>query len=260
MKREERKGSNKILCVIVVLLLATIAILLWLLFRPQPEPAKIPTGNVDVFDIRIGCLCGRKNNDDNKGNESGDDDDAGCGGDADGFYPNVSPGKNSQKGNSEKTINGDTNTDVDRAGIVYVDDKNGWYVYQKSLEIFNNAAFEYTNKIAPGVSNSYDFKVHNETSNKIQYNIEFSEESEYFVNMKYRLKRAGAYVVGSETEWVSAEQLSTSMKQLAIDGVDAYTLDWMWPYEDGKDGQDTKAGENMRSEYHLGIKVNFEEV
>ena len=258
MKKEERKGSNKILCVIVVLLLAAIAILLWLLFGPQPEPAKIPTGNVDVFDIRIGCLCGRKDNDDNKGGDG--DDDAGCNGDADGFYPNVSPGKNSQKENSEKTINGDTDTDVDRAGVVYVDDKNGWYVYQKSLEIFNNAAFEYTNKIAPGVSNSYDFKVHNETSNKIQYNIEFSEESEYVVNMKYRLKRAGAYVVGSETEWVSAEQLSTSMKQLAIDGVDAYTLDWMWPYEDGKDSQDTKAGENMRSEYHLGIKVNFEEV
>ena len=258
MKKEERKGSNKILCVIVVLLLATIAILLWLLFRPQPEPAKIPTGNVDVFDIRIGCLCGRKDDDNNKGGDG--DDDSGCDGDADGFYPNVSPGKNSQKGNSEKTINGDTDTDVDRAGIVYVDDKNGWYVYQKSLEIFNNAAFEYTNKIAPGVSNSYDFKVHNETSNKIQYNIEFSEESEYVVNMKYRLKRAGAYVVGSETEWVSAEQLSTSMKQLTIDGVDAYTLDWMWPYEDGKDSQDTKAGENMRSEYHLGIKVNFEEV
>ncbi len=258
MKKEERKGSNKIMCVIVVLLLAAIAILLWLLFRPQPEPAKIPTGNVDVFDIRIGCLCGRKDNDDNKGGDG--DDDAGCDGGADGFYPNVSPGKNSQKGNSEKTINGDTDTDVDRAGIVYVDDKNGRYVYQKSLEIFNNAAFEYTNKIAPGVSNSYDFKVHNETSNKIQYNIEFSEESEYAVNMRYRLKRAGAYVVGSETEWVSAEQLSTSMKQLAIDGVDAYTLDWMWPYEGGKDGQDTKAGENMRSEYHLGIKVNFEEV
>lgn len=258
MKKEERKGSNKILCVIVVLLLAAIAILLWLLFGPQPEPAKIPTGNVDVFDIRIGCLCGRKDNDDNKGGDG--DDDAGCNGDADGFYPNVSPGKNSQKGNSEKTINGDTDTDVDRAGIVYVDDKNGWYVYQKSLEIFNNAAFEYTNKIAPGVSNSYDFKVHNETSNKIQYNIEFSEESEYAVNMKYRLRRAGAYVVGGETEWVSAKQLSTSMKQLAIDGVDAYTLDWMWPYEDGKDGQDTKAGENMESEYHLGIKVNFEEV
>ena len=92
MKKEERKGSNKILCVIVVLLLAAIVILLWLLFKPQPEPAKIPTGNVDVFDIRIGCLCGRKDNDDNKGGDG--DDDAGCDGDADGFYPNVSPGKN----------------------------------------------------------------------------------------------------------------------------------------------------------------------
>ena len=239
----------------IILLLIAIVILLWLLLKPQPEPTKIPTGNVDVFDIRIGCLCG-----DNDGDGKPDDCDKNGDGVPDGIA-DLTPGSEGYKSYYSSTINGSTEPmDINTTGIVYVDDDNGKYVYQKELQIFQNAAFEYTNKIAPGVSNSYDFKVHNETSNKIQYNIEFSEESEYAVNMKYRLKRAGAYVVGGETEWVSAKQLSTSMKQLAVDGVDTYTLDWMWPYEDGKDGQDTKAGENMESEYHLGIKVNFEEV
>ncbi len=254
--KESKEKRNILPVAIIILLLLLVCVLLWFLLRPQPELTKIPTGNIDVFDIRIGCLCRGKDKD-GKTDDGGDDE---CGNDADGFYPNVSPGASSQKKDTEKKINGDTDTDVDDAGIVYVDDDNGWYVYQKNLEIFNNAAFEYTNKIAPGVSNSYDFKVHNETSNTIRYNIEFAEESEYAINMKYRLKRAGAYVVGSETEWVNASQLLTAMKQLVNDGVDSYTLDWMWPYEDGKDDQDTEAGKNMESEYYLGIKVNFEGV
>ena len=171
------------------------------------------------------------------------------------------PGPEGYKGYSGSTINGQTDTNVDDDGIVYVDDKNGWYVYQKNLQIFQNAAFEYTNKIAPGVSNSYDFKVHNETKKSIRYNVQFEEESEYPVNMLYRLKRGGSYVVGDESTWVSANDLTVSaLKILASDGIDTYTLDWKWPYEGGKDAADTTAGQNMTSEYSLGIKINFEEL
>ena len=81
---------------------------------------------------------------DGKTDDGGDDE---CSNDADGFYPNVSPGASSQKKDTEKKINGDTDTDVDDTGIVYVDDDNGWYVYQKNLKIFSNAAFEYTNNL-----------------------------------------------------------------------------------------------------------------
>ena len=48
-------------------------------------------------------------------------------------------------------------------------------------------------------------------------------------------------------------------KELTVDGVDSYTLDWQWPYESGRDTLDTEIGENMTSEYRLSIKVNFEE-
>ncbi len=242
-----KEKHNKALIAAVILLLMAVGILLWLLLKPVPEPDKIPTGNVDVFDIRIGCICKKED-----GKE--------CEKDEDGFIPYATPGNRSTSGSSERKINGETNTDIDREGIVYVDDKNGRYVYQKNLRIFENATFEYTTKIAPGVSNSYNFKVHNETDNTVRYNIEFEGNSEYAFYMRYRLKRAGNYVVGSETEWVAADELASAFKELVADGVDSYTLDWEWPYESGRDELDTEIGENMVSEYSLGITVNFEEV
>ena len=248
MEQKDKK-RNKGLIAIILLLLIAIGILLWLLLRPAPEPTKIPTGNVDVFHIKISCIC--------KG-EDGEE----CDPEEEEERDTPAPaGPDSWKNYSSSTINNKDDTTVDDDGIVYVDDKNGWYVYQQNLQIFQNAAFEYTNKIAPGVSNSYDFKVHNETKKAVKYNVEFEENSEYAINMKYRLKRAGNYVVGDANTWVTADELTLAMmKNLAVDGVDAYTLDWMWPYEDGKDVADTLAGENMVSDYTLGIKINFEEV
>lgn len=249
-RQEQRRLINKALVVAVVLLLILTGVLLWLLTRPQPEPTKIPTGNVDVFDIDISCLCVGEN-----GEECDDDDED--------DENEVTPGPDGYKNYQGSTINNHdgNSTTEDDDGIVYVDDLNGNYVYQKNLKIFENAAFEYTNKIAPGVSNSYDFKIHNETKNTIRYNIIFTENSEYAVNMLYRLKREGSYVVGSDNEWVSADELILSAKKhLMKNDTDSYTLDWKWPYEGGTDAADTEAGEKMTSDYKLGIKITFEEV
>jgi hypothetical protein len=245
-KKGERK-SNKGLIAIIIALLIMIGVLLWLLLRPTPKPERIPTGNVEYFDIRIGVICRNA-------------DGSSCYNDDDDFIPHITPGKRKANGGEEKKINGETDTDVEREGIVYVDDANGRYIYQKSLKIFENAAFEYTNKIAPGTSNSYDFKAHNETEATIRYNIEFEEASEYAINMQYRLKREGKYIVGDDSKWVSASELRSAFKNLAMDGVDGYSLDWRWPYESDRDALDTEIGEKMVSEYSLAIKINFEEV
>jgi hypothetical protein len=61
MERKERRGSNRFLIVAVILLSVTVGVLLWLLLRPAPQPDKVPTGRVEVFDIRIGIIC--RNND-----------------------------------------------------------------------------------------------------------------------------------------------------------------------------------------------------
>ena len=243
MEKEEKRHKSGILtAIIIILLLLVIGVLLWLLLKPKPEPAKIPTGNVDVFNIDISCACEKDDEDCKKDIEESD----------------------GENGSISYSYSGIVNrrkyTTVDDDGVVYVDDINGQYVYQRNLKIFENAAFEYTNKIAPGVSNSYDFKVHNTMKRGVRYNISFDEDSEYTVNLKYRLKKGGSYVVGSDSEWVSASELSSSaLTYLAGNSTDSYTLDWEWPYEGGTDTADTEAGEKMTSEYSLGIKINFEE-
>ena len=56
MEKKERKG-NRFLVAAVIVLLITVGVLLWLLLRPMPKPDRIPTGNVEYFDIRIGVIC-----------------------------------------------------------------------------------------------------------------------------------------------------------------------------------------------------------
>ena len=236
---EEKRGYRAAL--IIILLLLTIAFLVWLLLRPQSGAKRIPTGNVDIFNINVNCSCGPAKKDDKEDEDDCDDDD------------------NSAIISYSGLINNRKNTTVHDEGIVYADDNNGWYVYQRDLKIFENVAFQYTSKIAPGVSNSYDFRVHNTTLKAINYSINFEETSEYAINMHYRLKREGNYVVGDDDTWVSASELISAMKYLSSNSTDNYTLDWEWPYEGGTDVADTEAGEKMASEYSLGIKITFEE-
>ena len=243
---------------IIVLLI----IILLLVFFNRNKVGKInnyplPTGNIDFFDIDVHAILGEEE-----------------------VLPETLPKTGSKTGNknsgtnTEKvvtklySINGQTTTDIttydeekdkEVFGRVFVDDKNGDYLYQQKLAIFENSAFEYETKICPGVSNTYNFVVHNSSNMNIKYYIEMYEESEYDVNMKYRLKRNNSYVIGNDTTWVTAEELKTEFEAIGISESDSYSLDWKWEYEDGVDDKDTIAGENMTSEYKLNIRVHFEE-
>ena len=229
---EEEKKNNTKFWIIVLLLLIIILILLFFRRFGKIENALIPTGNVDVFDIDIRCNCTGKDDcttTDKDGNEV------------------IIPVFNED--DDKKII-----------GKVFVDDHDGNYIYQQNLRIFTNSAFEYTNKIAPGVSNTYNFVVHNSTNSKLKYIIEMYEESEYSVNLKYRLRRNNSYVIGNESTWVTAKELKTEFSKINASTSDNYSLDWQWMYDDGKDKQDTLAGENMTSNYKLNIRFYFEQV
>ena len=125
----------------------------------------------------------------------------------------------------------------------------------KNLEIFKNAAYEYTNKIAPGVSNTYNFIVHNSTGVNLNYKMEMYEETEYKVNLKYRLKRNNEYIIGDDNSWVTAAELNTELSKIDSEGSDNYSLDWKWFHDDVND---TIAGRKMTSEYKLYMKVYME--
>lgn len=226
----EVKNKNGFLWTVILVLIIIIIILCLTKCCKKDEKYEISTGNVDIFNIDIHCKsndsCPSDNNGDNKDN------------------------------------NGDIpvfNEDDDKIlGKIFVDDQNGNYIYQQNLNIFNNAAFEYTNKIAPGVSNTYNFKTNNTSNKDFTYYVEMYEESEYKINLKYRLKRNGSYVVGNDSKWVTAEELKTEYTRLNHGESDNYSLEWKW--FDDNDALDNAAGENMTSEYKLNIRFYFKAI
>ena len=229
---EDRRKRNTLYWIITILLIIIILLLLFFIRFGKIRYSLVPTGNVDVFDIDIRCNCAGKDN-----CVTTDDD-----------------------GNTVviPTFNEDKDKKV--LGNVFVDDVNGNYIYQQKLRIFSNAAFKYTDKIAPGVSNSYHFVVHNSTNAKLKYFIQMYEDSEYFVNLKYRLKRNNNYVIGDDNKWVTASDLQTEFSNINMSSSDSYSLDWKWEYDDGVDEMDTLAGREMDSLYKLNIRFYFEEV
>lgn len=220
---DNNKGFIRFLIVVVLLII----IILLLLFRDNVGEIRheylTPTGHIDVFDIDVRCECKTKDT---------------CEIVVDNI-PVFNP-----------------TTDEETTGEVFVDDRNGNYLYQQKLEIFNNSYFHNTNKIAPGVSNTYYFVVHNSSEVDINYNVEMTESSEYDINLKYRLKRNNAYIIGNEDTWVTADELKTSLSRLNTATSDSYALDWKW----FDAANDNEVGENMTSEYNLMIKVYFEQV
>ena len=229
---EEEKKKNTKFWIIIILLIIIILILLFFTRFGRIQNTLIPTGNVDVFDIDINCNCTSKDD---------------C-------------TTTDEDGN---IITIPTFNEIDDNKVlekVFVDDKNGDYVYQQRLQIFTNSAFKYTNKIAPGVSNTYNFVVHNSTNSKLKYYVEMYEETEYPINLKYRLRRNNTYVIGNNNTWVTAAELKTEYSKINASSSDNYSLDWQWMYDDGKDTEDTIAGENMDSEYKLNIRFYFESI
>ena len=248
--KEERR--KKIISWVIIAILIIIIILLCLTkcckkdgnnANNNDDAYKIKTGNTDVFNININCPkeeCPVVNDDKNNNDNT----------------KNININSNKPNKNNDIPVF-DEDTDKDIIGKVFVDDKDGNYIYQQNLNIFNNAAFQYTNKIAPGVSNTYEFKANNTSNKSIKYYVEMYEESEYDINLKYRLKRNGTYIVGNDDNWVDVDELKTTIKTLDGNSSDTYSLDWKW-FDD--DTNDTIIGENMTSEYKLNIRFYFETI
>lgn len=225
MEQERRKNYKYVITIIILIIIILLLSFYAKFGFIQNENMLIPTGNIDVFDIYINCECNNKDN---------------C---------PIIPVYNEDE----------EDEDEEKMGKLYIYDDNGDFVYQNRLKIFENAAYQYTNKIAPGISNTYNFVVHNSNKFKIKYAVEMQEEKDYGVNLKYRLRKNNKYVVGNENTWVTANELKTYLEYINGGISDSYSLDWNWPYEGGVDEKDTYAGKNMIEEYKLNVKVYIEQ-
>ncbi len=199
-----------------------------------------PTGNVDIYDITVPT----KKPELPIINPDG------------GSTVNIEP-TNPNKEETDVIKPFDPEEDEEITGKIFVDDKNGNYVYQQKLNVFENPAYEYTNKIAPGSHNTYQFIVHNSSEMDLRYRVEMYDQTQYKVNLKYRLKRNGEYILGSDNSWVTSSELITNFSRINSGTSDKYSLDWKW-FDD--DYNDTIAGKNMTELYKLYIRFYFEEI
>lgn len=120
-----------------------------------------------------------------------------------------------------------------------------------NLDIFKN--FEYTqrNLIYPGLSGVYDFNVENYSKKDIFYKLTITVNNPHKVNMKYKIKRNGIYILGSDNEYISIDKLSLNDFKLNSRRGDLYTLYWKW-----EDSPNDNYSTNpiTRGDYSVNIK------
>lgn len=143
------------------------------------------------------------------------------------------------------------NTNKENEVIIY--DQNNQKIDAAPLKIFEHKSYHVKNDvIAPGTENTYQFIIRNNNEFAIIYDLEIDETNIYEINMKFRLKQNGEYILGSDNEWVTAEDLKQSEVILAHESYNVYTLDWKW----FESKNDTIIGENIESNYKLDINFN----
>ncbi len=126
---------------------------------------------------------------------------------------------------------------------------------QANLPVFFNKKFGDT-KIEPGLSGKYTFMLENRNADEILFDLTFSCENEYGIQLVYRLKRDGAYVAGYDG-YVAPEQLNLYELTQQAHSTSVFELEWMWQHNDSVD---TIAGENgamYRLFIHFLAEVNI---
>lgn len=97
-----------------------------------------------------------------------------------------------------------------------------------SLDIFEIVKYLDEKLIYPGITGEYKFNIENYTLKNISYKLTFAIENPKNVNILFKLKRNGTYIVGNENEYVTYDKLSQEELKLKAKTGDTYALEWKW--------------------------------
>ena len=168
---------------------------------------------------------------------------------------------NNGKGSGDNSNKGDNSGNKD---VPVVDNGDRFRIYEgakewselKELSIFNNSYFNGQAKIAPGVNGIYNFTVENFGNTKMKYDIDFTDENPYNINLKFKIKYNGNYVAGNETTWADYNAMDQVNREINAGAKDLYTIEWKWVDAPN----DTEVGEADGSYYKLHVKAYAEEI
>ena len=126
-------------------------------------------------------------------------------------------------------------TPGDSITLIKVTDNDLEVTKDTQLDIFKNAKFDGEKMIAPMSNGEYKFCIENVTDRNITYDIKFSDEMDYAINMKYRLKIDNVYIRGNENNYISIDELNTENIIVLKDSINVFTLEWYWENDDVND-------------------------
>ena len=152
--------------------------------------------------------------------------------------------------NAFNELNDDKNNP--NKGLIVEDKHAVWS--NKELRIFSNPAYEYKDIIAPGSKNSYAFVIRNNNAFDVVVDIIMTEENPYNVNMKYKLKHLGNYLVGTSTKYDDVSKLKVEHVVIKSQESKSYILDWKWEHSNN----DTEVGTSIGAKYKLNIKIGID--
>ena len=258
---ETPKKRNYLLMILLIIIILLVIWILYLLMNRSDTKMQNPTGNVDIFffffdkdelceNIIIPTPTPTENPFDNdSSNEENQNQTQRPGSSSDSNHiTDSTPGSGNVPDDSEPPEEPIT-------GNLQVSDSNVIWSATSKLNIFENPAYDMQSVIAPLSSNAYEFVIKNGTNLKVNYNLNFQENNDYQLNMKYRLKKNGTYLVGSniseeESNWVTYQELSQQNILIDAANSDTYILEWKW-FESENDTEVSQ----LQSEYTLNISL-----
>ena len=89
----------------------------------------------------------------------------------------------------------------------------------------------------------------------MKYDLNFSANNPYNVNLKFKMKLNGKYVVGDESTWKDGEDLTQKDRFISIHSNDIYTIEWKWIDAPN----DTEVGETDGAVYTLKVQAYAEQ-
>lgn len=152
--------------------------------------------------------------------------------------------------NYNKGNNG-TNDNIIDSDINFIVTENSKSWNQLSnLNIFKDE-YSKSNKIYPGLSGKYEFRVENKSDFEVEYKINMQVLKNADINLKYKIIKNGVYL---NNEYMDIDKISIPNYDISSGKVDTYVIDWKWI---DNDSVDTEIGKNAEKiNYILKILVN----
>lgn len=152
----------------------------------------------------------------------------------------------------QETAVSDSNYGI--VGAILLAEQDMKEVKNNQLNIFNNEKFNREKIIDPGSKGEVQICIRNKSNYDVSYDFNFTDEMQYHVNMKYKLKLDNVYIKGNKEEYKKLEDIKLKEVIVPKDSANIYTLEWYW---EDDDKNDTIVGSQQDKQYYkLNLEIN----